>query len=116
MLRIGQFEFAWPPGESYPEGGSAAGEPEILGVGTVIDRFGSPRGRVFSAEGTSFARRSLPPDYLDAGYRKYRVLKDLPVWRSVSAPWFGQPGGGERYRATHSAIELVALGYLEDVT
>jgi nicrotizing toxin Mtb-like protein len=109
-------EYAWPPGESYPEGGSAAGEPEILSEGTVIDRFGSPRGRVFSLDGTGFANRSLPPEHLDAGYRRYRVLRAVPVWRAVSAPWFGQPGGGERYRATYSATELVALGYLEDVT
>jgi hypothetical protein len=109
-------EFAWPPGESYPEGGSAAGEPEILNEGTVIDRFGSPSGRVFSADGTGFARRSLPPDHLAAGYRRYRVLRALPVWRTVSAPWFGQPGGGERYSGTYSATELVALGYLEDIT
>lgn len=109
-------EYAWPPGESYPEGGTAEGEPEVLAEGTVIDRFGSPRGRVFSAEGTVFARRSLPPEHLAAGYRRYRVLRELPVWRAVSAPWFGQPGGGERYRATYSAIELVALGYLEDLT
>lgn len=109
-------EYAWPPGESYPEGGTAEGEPEVLKAGTVIDRFGSPRGRVFSAEGTAFARRSLPPEHLANGYRRYRVAKELPVWRAVSAPWFGQPGGGERYRTTYSAIELVALGYLEDLT
>ena len=109
-------EYAWPPGESYPEGGTAEGEPEVLAEGTVIDRFGSPRGRVFSAAGTAFANRSLPPEHLTAGYRRYRVVKPMPVWRAVSAAWFGQPGGGERYRATYSAIELVALGYLEDCT
>jgi hypothetical protein len=109
-------EYAWPPGESFPEGGCAEGEPEVLGEGTVIDRFGSPAGRVFSADGTEFTRRSLPPDSLAAGYRRYRVVRELPVWRTLSAPWFGQPGGGERYRATYSATELVALGYLEDIT
>jgi hypothetical protein len=38
------------------------------------------------------------------------------VWRAVSAAWFAQPGGGVRYRATHSAQELVALGHLADIT
>jgi hypothetical protein len=109
-------EYAWPPGESYPEGGTTEGEPEVLAAGTVIDRFGTPRGRVFSVAGTAFARRSLPPEHLAAGYHRYRVLRELPVWRTVSAPWFGQPGGGERYRATYSATELVALGYLEAIT
>ncbi|HEU5475808.1 MAG TPA: TNT domain-containing protein [Actinophytocola sp.] len=109
-------EFAWPPGERYPEGGTAPGDPETLAEGTVIDRFGTPAGRVFSAAETPFARRSLPPDLLEAGYRRYRVTRALPAWRTVSAPWFGQSGGGERYRTTYSALELVALGYLADIT
>jgi hypothetical protein len=108
-------EYNWPTSEQYPEGGSAPGEPETLAEDTVIDRFGSPHGRVFAADSTKFAQRSLPPSYKDAGYRRYRVLRPLPVWRAVSAAWFRQPGGGVRYRTTHSAIELVALGYLEEI-
>jgi hypothetical protein len=109
-------EYAWPPGERYPEGGTAPGDPELLAEGTVIDRFGSPEGRVFSAEDTAFARRSLPPELRNDGYHRYRVTRALPVWRTVSAPWFAQPGGGERYRTTYSAIELLAMGYLADIT
>jgi hypothetical protein len=71
---------------------------------------------VFAAAGTPFAQRSLPPAHLEHGYRCYRVLRPVPVWRSVSAAWFAQSGGGVRYRTTHSALELVALGYLADVT
>lgn len=109
-------EYAWPPGELYPEGGSAEGEPEVLAVDTEIDRFGTPEGRVFSAAATRFGARSLPPAHLEAGYHRYRLQRPIPVWRSVSAPWFGQPGGGERYRATQSAADLIALGYLADTT
>ncbi len=109
-------EFAWPPGESYPEGGTAPGDPELLQEGTLIDRFGSPAGRGFSADGTPFTRRSLPPDALDAGYHRYRVERPLPVHRTISAPWFGQPGGGERYRTTYTAEELVTFGYLIELT
>jgi hypothetical protein len=108
-------EYNWPTSEQYPEGGSVQGEPEVLDEGTVIDRFGTPHGLVFAADGTPFAQRSLPPAHKDAGYRRYRVIQPLPVWRAVSAAWFGQPGGGVRYRTTHSAVELVALGYLEEI-
>jgi hypothetical protein len=108
-------EYNWPISEQHPEGGSASGEPEVLDAGTVIDRFGTPHGRVFAADGTVFAQRSLPPPHKDTGYRRYKVLQPLPVWRAVSAAWFGQPGGGVRYRTTHSAVELVALGYLEEI-
>ncbi|TDP93662.1 TNT domain-containing protein [Labedaea rhizosphaerae] len=112
----GDAEYAWPPGELYPEGGTAPGEPEVLDAGTVLDRFGREDGRVFAAAGTPFAQRALPPSHVDLEYRRYRVVEPIPVWRSVSAAWFAQPGGGVRYRSTRSAAELVALGHLEDVT
>jgi hypothetical protein len=109
-------EYAWPPGELFPEGGCAAGEPVVLAEGTVVDRFGTPEGRVFGEDGTPFARRSLPPDHLAAGYHRYRVTRALPMWRTLSAPWFGQPGGGVRYRAVHPAADLVAMGHLTEIT
>ncbi|OZM75070.1 hypothetical protein CFN78_02525 [Amycolatopsis antarctica] len=112
----GRQEYAWPPGELYPEGGQEAGEPVLLTEGTPLDRFGDAGGRVFAAAGTPFALRALPSTHLDSGYRRYRVLRELPMWRSVSAGWFAQPGGGLRYRAIYSAAELVNLGYLADTT
>jgi hypothetical protein len=112
----GRVEYAWPPGESYPEGGQSDGEPVLLAEGTPLDRFGTAAGRVFAPEGTPFARRSLPPAHRGTGYRRYRVLRELPVWRAISAGWFGQPGGGVRIRTIYSAAELVTLGYLADVT
>jgi hypothetical protein len=109
-------EYAWPPSELCPEGGWDDGEPVVLAEGTALDRFGSAEGRVFAEDGTPFAHRSLPPDQLTAGYRQYRVLRELPVWRTLSAAWFGQPGGGVRYRAGYPAADLVALGYLEEIS
>jgi Tuberculosis necrotizing toxin len=108
-------EYSWPPGESFPEGGCAEGEAIILDHGTVIDRFGTVEGRVFAPDATPFPQRSLPPEHLESGYRRYRVIGRLPVWQTISAPWFGQPGGGVRYRAVYPAADLIALGYLEIV-
>jgi len=116
QVQVAAPAYVWPPADTVPEGCSDTGEPELLTSGTVLDRFGTAHGRVFSADGTPFAQRSLPPTDLDAGYRRYRVLRDVPVWRGVSAGWFGQPGGGVRYRSVYSAAELVTLGYLADVT
>jgi len=112
----GHVEYAWPPGELYPEGGHADAEPVLLTEGSELDRFGDATGRVFAPAATPFERRSLPPTHLATGYRRYRVQRDLPMWQAVSASWFGQPGGGTRYRAIYSAAELVTLGYLADVT
>ncbi|WP_442912806.1 TNT domain-containing protein [Kutzneria sp. CA-103260] len=108
-------EYAWPPGELFPEGGCDAGEAVVLKPGAVIDRFGTPEGRVFGVDGTPYAQRSLPPEHLDAGYRRYKVLAPLPMWQTISAAWFGQSGGGVRYRSVYPAADLVALGYLEVV-
>ncbi|MBV9845763.1 MAG: glycohydrolase toxin TNT-related protein [Kutzneria sp.] len=109
----GSAEYSWPPAEPFAEGGEAPGRAVVLDIGTVIDRFGDVWGRVFASAGTPFPHRSLPPSYLAAGYRRYRVIGRLPVWRTTSAPWFGQPGGGIRYRATHAVADLIALGFLE---
>jgi hypothetical protein len=109
-------EYAWPPRENWPEGGHEPGEPVVLEEGTVLDRFGDANGRVFAEDGTVFARRSLPPSHRQYGYRRYRVVRSVPAWKAISAPWFGQPGGGVRYRTVYSAAELVVLGHLADIT
>ncbi|HEY4021618.1 MAG TPA: TNT domain-containing protein [Pseudonocardiaceae bacterium] len=109
-------EYAWPPGQSFPEGGCDHGEAVRLSPGTILDRFGTNEGRVFSAPGTSFAARSLPPAGLAAGYHRYEVLRDLPMWWALSTAWFGQPGGGVRYRAVYPAADLVASGFLKEIS
>ncbi|MBB5071791.1 glycohydrolase toxin TNT-related protein [Saccharopolyspora gloriosae] len=106
----------WPASESVPEGCAEQAEPIVLAPDTVLDALGSGTGRVAAPDGTAFTRRSLPPEYLELPYRRYRVLRPLPVWRAVSAAWFGGAGGGVRYRLTHSLAELVALGHLAELT
>ncbi|MEV6875503.1 TNT domain-containing protein [Amycolatopsis sp. NPDC051128] len=107
-------EYAWPPGAQFPEGGFDPAEPVMVPADTVLDRFGPAYGRVFFADGTPFAERSLPPGMLDAEYRRYVVVRAVPMWRSETANWFGQVGGGTRYRALLGADELVTLGYLAE--
>lgn len=108
-------EYAWPPPELFPEGGCApeATEAVVLAAGTEVDRFGGPEGRVLSLAGTPFGTRALPPEHRAHGYHQYRVLRPLPVWRTVSAAWFAQPGGAVRFRTTYPVADLVAFGYLE---
>ncbi|AXX33698.1 TNT domain-containing protein [Actinosynnema pretiosum subsp. pretiosum] len=108
-------EYAWPPAELFPEGGYESGQPVKLAPGTVLDRFGTPEGRVLSRSGTPYPARALPPAAASSGYRRYRVLRELPAHYTLSAEWFGQRGGGARYRATHPVADLVALGYLEEL-
>ncbi|MBK0870703.1 glycohydrolase toxin TNT-related protein [Saccharopolyspora sp. HNM0986] len=107
-------DYRWPPDE-FPEGCTEAGEPIVLDPDTVLDELGDGEGRVAAPEGTAFTERSLPPEYLELPYHRYRVLHPLPVWRAVTAPWFGARGGGVRYRTTHPLAELVALGLLAEL-
>jgi hypothetical protein len=108
-------EYAWPPGPSFPEGGCDHGEAVRLAPGTILDRFGGNEGRVFSVPSTSFAARSLPPAGLSAGYHRYEVRRELPMWWALSTAWFGQSGGGVRYRAVYPAADLVAMGFLIEI-
>lgn len=104
-------EHTWPTGEGGPEN-----VPVVLAADTVLDCLGNGEGRVLFAEGTPFPQRSLPAHYLERDYRRYRVLRPLPAWRSVSAPWFAQPGGGVRYRMIYPLADLVALGNLVELS
>jgi hypothetical protein len=120
VLRTGgegeRSEYAWPPAQECPEGGVEAGEAVVLEPDVVVDCLGSGEERVVFAAKTPFAQRSLPPEYRERGYRRFRVMRPLPVWQAVSAPWFGQPGGGVRYRTTYPLADLVALGHLVELT
>ncbi|MDT8909490.1 TNT domain-containing protein [Amycolatopsis sp. PS_44_ISF1] len=109
--------FEGPEPDPGPSGRSCADgpdrpEPVVLPADTRLDRFGGEHGRFFAAEGTPFAQRSLPPSAVDGGYRRYRVVKPVPMWRSTSA----EGPGGVRYRAVLAADELVTLGFLAEVT
>ncbi|MEV0065020.1 TNT domain-containing protein [Amycolatopsis sp. NPDC050768] len=108
--------------EGYEPGAEDTGWPPVqeekavvLPENTWLDRFGDEHGRLFTVDGTPFAQRSLPESTRHAGYRRYRVVKPVPMWSSTTPEWFGQPGGGIRYRAVLAADELVTLGFLADV-
>ncbi|WP_010315663.1 TNT domain-containing protein [Saccharopolyspora spinosa] len=117
LARAGErSEYAWPPAAEFPEGGVEPAEPVVLAPDVVLDCLGSGDGRILFAAATPFAQRSLPAAYDERDYRRYRVMRPLPVWQAVAAPWFAQPGGGMRYRATYSLIDLVGLGYLVELT
>ncbi len=105
--------YAWP---EVSAGQASAGEPAVLEPDVVLDRLGDGWGRVLFPEGTAFGRRSEPAEHLSRPYRRYRVLRPLPVWRAITAAWFGQPGGAVQYRTTHPLLELEGLGYVVELT
>jgi hypothetical protein len=78
----------------------------------VVDSFGPTFTRVLYDVDTPFAERSLPIDYAASGYRRWRVLKETPVWSGPVAPLFGQPGGGLQNFALMPVADLVGSGFV----
>ncbi len=117
----------------YPGNGGFKGKPKpyTLKVNTVIDRFGGETGRYFAPEGTSYAKRAIPPQNLNTceyeknvikpnGYYRYKVRMSFPVQAGQIAEWFDQPGGGTQYEVVKVGNQdfpgagwLVANKYLE---
>ncbi|MES2206098.1 MAG: RHS repeat-associated core domain-containing protein [Pseudomonadota bacterium] len=75
-----------------------------LGVGTVIDRYGSTYGTFTAPVGTSFGARALPGSYETlAPYNQYNVINKIEnVTQSNVLPWFGQTGKGVQYELPNS--------------
>jgi YD repeat-containing protein len=75
-----------------------------LQPGTLIDRYGPPRGSFVAPQGSSFAERALPSYYENSvPFFKYEVIKPIPnTVQSKVLPWFGQKGLGTQYELEKS--------------
>lgn len=93
---------------------------KVLEEGTLIGRYGSPRGEFFSPEGTTYEQRSLALHSDNADYYVYRVVRPLEVDSCKIAPWFGREGGTQfiKYHddgTKYTINELIDEGYVEEV-
>ncbi|ORA97407.1 hypothetical protein BST33_18885 [Mycolicibacter minnesotensis] len=115
----------WPENSGFPPG--YIPRPTQLPEGTIIDRFGSPKGRYFAPDGALFVDRSLPPESFEANYSRYRITGNPlpPGWQIVEGPvepFYGQTPspGATQYMIvgpdgiTVNAKELVARGILDE--
>ncbi|KAK2599124.1 hypothetical protein QQS21_005385 [Conoideocrella luteorostrata] len=77
----------------------------IVPSGSYLDRFGWTKGSFLAIAGTSYTRRSIPPDSLNpyppypltsdnrfSNYHVYLVEKNFTANGGLIAPWFGQNG------------------------
>ncbi|UOE42641.1 TNT domain-containing protein [Agromyces larvae] len=84
----------------------------------VLDRIGALDGVYLFPAGTPVEARSLPPTSLRDGARLHRFTTagDVLVHAELVAPWFGQPGGGLRFRLAEDfrgIRDLVVTGALQ---
>jgi hypothetical protein len=87
-----------------------------LPAGFEIDRFGEPNGNLVYAAGTPFEERSLVPSWINRAYRVYRLRRPVEVLTGVAVPWFEQPGGGTAYLFPMAVEDMVADGFLVEVS
>ena len=99
----------WPPND----GCDGTEKSETLPQGTLVDRYGSDYGTFFAQPGTPYEARALPYDTSTLPYHIYIVAQPLTVLECRIAPWFGEPGGGEQYKAPENALQLKAEGVLQ---
>jgi hypothetical protein len=103
------------PGEPPPElfqGKRFTGIPE----GTELDRFGTPDGNLTYVAGTPYEQRSLPPEWAEREYHRYRLARDTDALTGIPVPWFSQPGGGTAYLLAEPVGTLLDAGVLEEVS
>lgn len=111
----------------------AATAPYMLAEGLIVDQFGQESGSFLYPDGTPFEQRSLPPSLLNTtdpdyphGYHRYEVTRAFRVRTGLTAPAFGQPGGGVQFKlertfltdppALLTVLRLLRNGYLRRVS
>lgn len=102
----GPADWKYPPDDGFAKvKGEVDKQPEVMEAGDELDHFGSEHGTLLSPAGEPFAKRALPPQSLNTrdrafpcDYHQYTVKRPFLVWQGTAAPWFEQPGGGQRIK------------------
>lgn len=107
--------YKYPPQQGYvlDSSGNPLRTQAKLGIGTLIDRYGSEGGNFLAPAGAKYTARALPPvnlvsvpaDYCN--YHVYLVTKPLPVYAGPIAPWFEQVGLGTQYEVVGELLPRV---------
>jgi hypothetical protein len=101
----------WPPNDGFMH------EPvdTALKPGSRFDRFGHDGGRFVGKEGTPLPQRSMRAGAERARYSVFEVQSELQVRGGITAPAFGQPGGGIQYTLPDSVKNLLESGVIRRV-
>ncbi len=93
----------------YPLNNGAVGEEKevTLHAGTFISRYGADTGKFASPLTVTLEERALPRETREAQLHVYEVVADITCYKSRTAAWFGQKGGGTQYRFEEKMIDLI---------
>lgn len=112
-------------GNKYPPyNGFIYSKESKLNVNFEFDRYGGENinghfvdgGRYVSPKGSSFGGRALPLETKNLPYRKYRVIKEIPlVLEGPAIPWFNEVGEGVQYKLPYSIDYLKSNGFIIEI-
>lgn len=91
----------------------------ILPKGTIICRYGNPRGSFTTLKGSTYESLGLPYVKETIEYHEYEVTKDTDVdcyvTKGIAAPKFLSSGGGVQFMHRQSITLECEDGYLQEV-
>lgn len=87
----------------------------ILKAGTRVDRFGGDAGRFTAPVGTPLPQRAMRLGSEKAPYSVFELQQDITVRGGITAPAFGQAGGGVQYLFPESMSSLLESGAVRRV-
>ncbi|XRM39280.1 hypothetical protein ABZX51_002639 [Aspergillus tubingensis] len=99
----------------YPPNNGFNGCPKnvSLGVGTLVDRFGTQNGSYLAPADTPYAQRSIGPSSLNKyngstmyNYWRFNVTEEFVALGGEILPWYGQPGGGWQWYANVTQLQI----------
>ncbi|MFC4334361.1 TNT domain-containing protein [Salininema proteolyticum] len=104
-------EINWPPDNGFD------GESKIVTLepGDRVDRYGHPGGTFVAEAGTPYEQRALVPGSDEREFHTYEVVRPFDAEGGLTAPWFGEPGGGIQYLLPDRVQRLIDNGYLREV-
>lgn len=106
-------DIRWPANDGF----ARPPRTVTLQPGTKMDRYGGwndekgdfrDPGDFLAKPGTAFDQRALPSVKRGGLFSEYEVIKPIPdVQFRKAAPWFGEPGGGRRYKLPLKVEEAI---------
>ena len=101
----------WPGNEGFVNSPNTG----VVTPGTLLDRYGSEKGRYLSPIGTPYEQRGIPEGYKE--YHIYEVVEPFEVKEGMASgvPWFNSSRGGYQYKTFERVEDLLARGKIKQI-
>ncbi|MCK2236840.1 MULTISPECIES: TNT domain-containing protein [unclassified Crossiella] len=87
----------------------------IVPEGHQVERYGPPDGNTLFDAGTGFERTTLPPEFAQGPYGRFRLVGDWKIIGARTRPSETQPGGARVYLLPQPLSDYLARGLLVEI-